>query len=199
MARGSSKANSELAPRRVLGFPGGFIEKMEDEEKAKRPEGSANDYVEKLMSVAANPITSLGSRSKLERAKSVANLAPRERTELVNELRGTVDRFFQRADEEGGFEPGKLNEELAIATDTYLGSMEKRYERIMDDLYMVEDSNKNPEDQKVIDVYNKAAGTPGFFVSQGLGNKEYPGLMPSENDHSKGMTAVRRYLKGKGV
>lgn len=198
MARGSTRASSELVRGRVLNTPGGLIEKMEDEEKAKRPDGDANDYVEKLMSVAANPITSTGGRSKLERAKAVASLAPRERTELVNELRGTVDRFFQRADEEDGFEPGKLNEELAIATDAYLGSMEKRYERIMDDLYMVEDSNKNPEDQKVIDVYNKAAGTPGFFVSQGLGNKEYPGLMPSENDHSKGMTAVRKYLNKKG-
>lgn len=171
------------------------MEKMEEAEKARRPDGSANDYVNNLLGVAANPASSLGSRAKRERAIAVANLAPRERTELVNELQGTVNRFFQRADEEGGFEPGKLNEELAIATDTYFGSMEKRYERIMDDLYMVEDSDKNPKDKEIMEVYNKAAGTPGFFLSQGLGNREYPGLMPSENDHTKGMRAVRKFLK----
>ena len=197
MARGYSSANSEYSSRRILGEPGGLIEKMEEAEKAKRPEGSAKDYVDMLMSAAANPITSLGGRAKRERALTVANLAPRERTELVKDLEGTVKRFFERANEEGGFEPGKLNEDLAIATDTYFASMEKRYERIMEDLYMVEDSDKNPEDQKIIDVYNKAAGTPGFFLSQGLGNRQYPGLMPSEDDHSKGMSAVRKYLNQK--
>ena len=198
MARGQSRANSELSSRKVSEEPGDFMEKMEQAEKAKRPKGSANDYVENLMMVAANPITSISSRAKRERALTVANLAPRERTELVKDLEGTVKRFFERANEEGGFEPGKLNEDLAIATDTYFASMEKRYERIMDDLYMVEDSYKNPEDQKIMDVYNKAAGTPGFFLSQGLGNRQYPGLTPSEDDHSKGMSAVRRYLKEKG-
>jgi type I restriction-modification system DNA methylase subunit len=195
MARGQSRANSELSSRKASERPRDFMEKMEEAEKARRPDGSANDYVNNLLGVAANPASSLGSRAKRERAIAVANLAPRERTELVNELQGTVNRFFQRADEEGGFEPGKLNEELAIATDTYFGSMEKRYERIMDDLYMVEDSDKNPKDKEIMEVYNKAAGTPGFFLSQGLGNREYPGLMPSENDHTKGMRAVRKFLK----
>ena len=168
---------------------------MERAENVKRTAGSAKDYVSSLLAVAANPAASLGSRAKRERAIAVANLAPRERTELVNDLGGTVDRFFQRADEEGGFEPGKLNEDLAIATDAYFGSMEKRYERIMEDLYMVEDSNKNPEQQKIMDVYNKAAGTPGLFISQGIGNKEHAGLMPTENDHMNGMRAVRKFLK----
>jgi len=197
MARGSSKANSELSPRKVLGESGGLIEKMEKEEKARRPEGEANDYVESFMSKGANPITAVGPSTR-ETAMAIANLSPRERTELVKDLDGTVRRFYQKADEEGGFDPRELSKQMDVATDTYFANMEKRYERIMDDLYMVEDSNKNPEDQKVIDVYNKAAGTPGFFVSQGLGNKEYPGLMPSENDHSKGMTAVRKYLNKKG-
>lgn len=197
MARGTSRANSEIAPRKILGEPGGFIDKMEQAERAKRPKGEANDYVERMMTKAANPITIVG-RAERERAFTIANLAPRERTELVQDLNGTVKRFYQKADEEGGFEPNDLNKELAVATETYFANMEKRYERIMEDLYMVEDSDKNPEDQKVIDVYNKAAGTPGFFLSQGLGNRQYPGLMPSEDDHAKGMSAVRKYLKEKG-
>lgn len=174
------------------------MEKMEQAEEAKRPSGEANNYVKGLMSKAANPLTSYGSRGQLERAEAVGNLAPRERTELVKDLNGTVNRFYKMADEEGGFEPDELIKQLDVATDTYLANAEKRYERIMEDLYMVEDSDKNPEDQKIIDVYNKAAGTPGFFLSQGIGNRQYPGLVPSEDDHAKGMSAVRKYLKEKG-
>lgn len=197
MARGSSRANSELSPRRVLGEPGGFIEKMENEEKARRPKGEANDYVESFMSKAANPITALG-RDARETAMAIANLSPRERTELVKDLDGTVRRFYQKAEEEGGFDPRELGKQMDVAKDTYFANMEKRYERIMDDLYMVEDSYKNPKDKEIMEVYNKAAGTPGFFLSQGLGNSEYPGLMPTENDHTKGMRAVRKFLKEEG-
>lgn len=198
MARGYSVSKSEIGGNSVVvGRGDDFIAKMEQAEKTKRPSGSGNDYVNDLLAAAANPVMSFGSRSKRERAIAVASLSPRERTELVNDLQGTVNRFFQRADEEGGFEPLKLNEDLAIATDDYFANMEKRYERIMDDLYMVEDSDKNPDQQKIMDVYNKAAGTPGLFISQGIGNREHTGLMPTENDHTKGMIAVRKFLKQK--